>query len=149
MVDNVNCKLFEIGDASSAASAIPSLLEPRARARLRAGGYELVRARYSVDASVAAWAESLHRIADLPLRPPAAISVPASGRLDRWFGVARGERIRKLLGVRYKHTEAGAEWPHSYGPIGDTAAFWRDCEALDRGDESTCDFQHCGAAGVL
>lgn len=133
LVDDVNCKLFEIGDAHGAASAIQSLCEPEARARLRAGGYQLVRARYSVDASVAAWAESLHRIAELPPRPSATINFPESGRLDRWLGVKWGERMRKLLRIRHMHTEAGAEWPHSYGRSGHSDAFWRDCEMLDRG----------------
>lgn len=135
LVDDVNCKLFEIGDAHGAASAIQSLCEPEARARLRAGGYELVRARYSVNASVAAWAESLHRIAELPPRPPATINFPESGRLDRWLGLKWGERVRRSAGLRFKHSEPGAEWPHSYGAAGDTGAFWRRSHAIDRAVE--------------
>jgi len=133
LVDDINCRLFEIGDAAGAAIAIRSVLAPDARKKLCSGAYSLVRARYSLDASVKAWAESLRSITELPLRPTATIAVPNAGRLDRWFGVERGERLRRLLGVRFKHSEPGAAWPHSYGKTGDIAKFWRDCEVMDRG----------------
>lgn len=132
LVDGVNCQLFDIDDANGAANAVLALCSPSTRATIRANARALVESRYSLDASVRAWANCLHQILELPHRAPGLAQVPAAGRLDNMLGTEMGERVRRSLGMRFAHSEPGAEWPHSYGRTGDHAEFWAKCAELDR-----------------
>jgi glycosyltransferase involved in cell wall biosynthesis len=132
LVDGQNCRLFEIGDAAGAAMAIRSMCSQADRATIRANAAQLVLSRYTVDASVRSWADCLRQILELPERPTSAASVPASGRLDNFFGADAGERIRSGLGLKFSHAEPGSEWPHSYGQADDSSKFWGKCAELDR-----------------
>jgi glycosyltransferase involved in cell wall biosynthesis len=134
LLDGVNCRLFEIDDAAGAALAIRSLCSSAARATIRATAKSLVESRYSLDASVRAWANCLHQILQLPERPIGATQAPAAGRLDKAIGTEMGERIRRSLGIRFSHEEPGSEWPHSYGRTADSKAFWAGCADLDRAE---------------
>lgn len=134
LVDGHNCRLFDIGDAAQAATAIESLRSPTDRAAIRMNAEQLVLSRYTVDASVRCWADCLNQIFELPQRPISAARVPPSGRLDKLFGVEAGEQIRRSLGMSFSHAEPGSEWPHSYGRTGDSKAFWVGCAELDRAE---------------
>jgi len=133
LVDGENCRLFAIGDTTGAAAALASLTDAALAARLRAGGLALVRSRYSIAASVAAWDSALGAVlAQAPLPVPVLRRIEPAGRLDRLLGVGTGERLRRLLGKSYIHAEPGGEWPHSYGSTrADDVAFWSAARALD------------------
>lgn len=135
LVDGENCRLFAIGETASAAGALASLTDAVLAARLRAGGLALVRSRYSIAASVAAWDSALGVVlAQAPLPVPALRRIEPAGRLDRLLGVGTGERLRRLLGKSYIHAEPGGEWPHSYGSTrAEDTAFWAAARALDCG----------------
>ena len=135
LVHGANCLMFEIGDTAAAASALLRTREAGFRARLAEGGRTLVRDRYARDVSVRAWASALHAIAAAPLRRPGPSDpLRPDGRLDRWFGTRNGERIRRSLGIRFRHTGAGGEWPHSLGASHEDA---RAIIALARGLDAT------------
>jgi hypothetical protein len=68
----------------------------------------------------------------MPLPAVASRSALASGRLDAWFGSARGERIRAILGRIHLSKDPGGEWPHSYHGVGkDETDFWRIAASTD------------------
>ncbi len=115
--------LFPCGDRDAAASELARLREPALLERLSRAGHTLVNLRYSEAASLAAWRRALDQVTELPPLPEAPSEPPpaAAGRLDRWLGRQRGEDLRRLLGLRFRHGSAGSEWPHS-GSDEDTAA---------------------------
>jgi hypothetical protein len=136
LVDGENCLLFPVGDVAAGVAAIGRLTDAGERERIARGGLDLVRSRYSVASSVAAWHEAL--LGTLASAPAGRRSRPApvapAGRLDRALGGALGERVRELLGRRpAAAADPGAEWPHSYGlrRPGDPA-FARRAAELDR-----------------
>jgi len=140
LVNEDNCLLFPVGDMEAAASAARSLMVPGTVERLVRGGLELVRTRYSREASVAMWDAALRRILDLPALPvPPRRPEPApNGWLDRWLGATGGERVRQALGVVYPHVDPGGEWPHTgqaYTPQNDflARAAEMDCHPLCSG----------------
>lgn len=134
LVHQSNCLLFPVGDMNAAASAVQSLAELGLTERLARGGRELVRSRYSREASVVMWDDAFHRILALPPLPvPAQRPAPApSGRLDRWLGAAGGERVRRALGVAYRHDGPGGEWPHTGQPHAPQDAFLARAASLDQ-----------------
>lgn len=137
LVDGENCRMFAIGDIRNAAVAIASLRDQTLMQKIARGGRELVQSRYSIGASVAAWDAALRVVLSQPpvqSKPSQPRHSPPSGRLDRLLGVRWGETVRRLLGVRFEHSEPGGEWPHSYGkrPI-DDEAFWALASSLDSG----------------
>ncbi|MEA5391631.1 glycosyltransferase family 4 protein [Cyanobium gracile UHCC 0139] len=109
--------LFPCGDTEAAAGELARLRDPALLERLSRAGHALVAGRYSGAASLAAWRQALERVAALPPLPPVPEEpAPApAGRLDRWLGRRRGEDLRRLLGLRFRHGSAGSEWPHSGG----------------------------------
>jgi len=127
--DGDNCLLFPVGDAKGAAEALARLArEPGLAARLTTAAGGLIRERYSVATSVAAWDDALQRILMMPRRePPGAMpAMPPQGRLDRMLGPHLAETLRALVRRRFQHGDAGGEWPHSHSPLApeDEAAFW-------------------------
>lgn len=130
--DGENCLLFDVGDVNGAADAILRLRDPALRARVIASGLDLVRRRYSIEASVAAWKEAIEAVLDCPPRRcESEVPVAASGRLDRWLGVSRAETLRRWFGVRYPHQEAGGEWPHTLSPSTAREDLWRMAHSMD------------------
>lgn len=133
LVDGVNSLLFPVGDMQAAAAAAARLAEPGMRASLVRGGFDLLKRRYSREASIAQWHAALGRVMALPLldRPgPGRSSLP-SGRLDAWLGAEWGERFRRALGKTYKHLDAGGEWPHSAHGCRDETTFLAQAAVLD------------------
>jgi hypothetical protein len=117
--DGQTALLFPVGDSEAAAAAIARLCDPNLRSFLLNSAFEMVRRRYSDSASLTSWIEAFGVCMDLPPLPMnaaestrLAITKP-SGRFDRWFGVARAEQFRRLLGLSFRHLSAGSEWPHS------------------------------------
>ncbi|KEF42972.1 MAG: hypothetical protein ER33_03640 [Cyanobium sp. CACIAM 14] len=112
---DVTALLFPCGDVAAAAAELARLRQPALLERLSRAGHALVEGRYSREASLAAWQRALRdtlALAPLP-EAPQAHAPPPAGRLDRWLGSGRGEDLRRLLGLRFRHGSAGSEWPHS------------------------------------
>ena len=140
LIDDENCLVFPVGDCAAAAAALERMSDRKTRERLAEAGRRLVVERYSRTASVASWDAALRQVLELPPLPMAKVpSIPPRGRLDRLLGVEWGEKVRRALGIRFKHHSAGGEWPHSYGgATADEAAFWRLAAELDRSSPSPC-----------
>ena len=134
--DGDNALLFDVGDGAAAAAQLARLAgEAGLLGRLAEAGRGLVAARYSIEASVAAWARALDAVMALPVAPGAGTAarlLPApAGRLDRWLGVGLAETVRHTLGIRFAHREAGGEWPHTAAVGGDEASLLARAEHLD------------------
>ena len=116
LIDDVNCRLFPVGDIEAAAQALESLVVPETRARLVDGGSELVSHRYSRAGSIRQWAEALEQVVALPTRErrTAQYRLEAPGRLQRLVGSAAADWIRENILPRRPVASAGAEWPHAY-----------------------------------
>jgi len=127
--------LFPVGDAREAAAQLACLRNPARLRELGSAGFNLVKRRYSRDASLAAWMAAFQTVALLdPLPAPGrAVPIAAAGGLDRRLGPEAAERLRRLLGRRFRHREAGSEWPHSGHARGDDATLLELAGALDRG----------------
>ncbi|GAB4203232.1 MAG: hypothetical protein Fur0019_02210 [Tibeticola sp.] len=132
--DGTNCLLFPTGEAALAAQQLAGLAADTSLcARLAAAGQALVRARYSINASVHAWAQALDAVLALPPRAsPSALTRPAaSGRLDRWLGLERAETVRRALGRAHAHAGPGGEWPHTASEIEDEPRLLRHAAQRD------------------
>jgi hypothetical protein len=110
-----NCLLFPVGDVEAAAAQLRRATDFQLRAALAERGYQLVRDRYTREQSVASWDHCLRAILQQTPRDNASVgtSLPPAGRLDRWLGTSLGERIRRMLGRSFPHTDPGGEWPHA------------------------------------
>jgi len=136
-VDRRTCLTFETGDARAAADALALALEPALRADLSAQAATLVRGRYAVEASVAAWNRALESIlARAPLPATGASSSgPPAGRLDRYLGAWGAEAVRRALRIENRQGSPGDEWPHAYPSDGE-GRFLEMARALDRGERA-------------
>lgn len=116
-----NCLTFPVGDTEGAAAAIEHLADAQLRKRVAEAGHQMVAALYRREDSVGAWDSALRRIMHLESLPAIVppTESPDSGRLDRWLGRSRAETLRRVLGLRFRHSEPGSEWPHSHGFEGD------------------------------
>lgn len=135
LLDGENCMTFPVADAEAAANAIVRLQDVALRARLVYQGYELVRHKYSREASIKAWDSALQNMLETPPKASAAFTVAqsATGRLDRYLGVALAETLRRVLRVSFKHKDPGGEWPHTYSVSG--GSMISDAlQALDHGE---------------
>lgn len=131
-----NCLMFPIGACPEASRQLARLaVDPALCQKLVTGGKALVAARYSIESSVQGWASCLNSIMCLPALPfRETISTPVPrGRLDRLLGVRHAESLRVALGLRYWHTSAGGEWPHTDHGWSATAddEFWTLARRID------------------
>jgi len=135
LVHGSTALLFPVGDAREAAAQLASLRNPAGLRELGAAGFNLVKRRYSLEASMAAWMAAFEAVAALnPLPAPnRPAPIAAAGGLDRRLGPVMAERLRRLLGRGFRHREAGSEWPHSGHASGDDASLLELAGALDRG----------------
>lgn len=120
--------LYPIGEAGAAATQLSLLASEGRLAELAAAGQDLVRRRYSREASLTSWMQAFATVESLPALPhPAAGPEPAGGgRLDQLLGPTGAGTLRRLLRRRFHHLEAGSEWPHSgHGPFDDTTLLAR------------------------
>ena len=134
LVHGSTALLYPVGDAGEAAAQLAYLRNPTRLRELGAAGFDLVKRRYSRDASLAAWMAAFQAVAALdPLPAPGrAVPIAAAGGLDRRLGPETAERLRRLLRRRFRHQEAGSEWPHSGHAGGDDAALLELAERLER-----------------
>lgn len=133
LIDEVNCLTFNVGDTEAAAYSIQRLLDMKLRSKVISSALMMVRDRYSRAESVQAWHLALRRIAEQSVQTRSSqyeLAIPA-GRMDTLFGANVAETIRRILGLRYLHKEAGSEWPHTYGRD-DSAIFKEKMAALDK-----------------
>lgn len=138
LVQGSTALLFPVGDAQEAAVQLACLRNPARLRELGAAGFHLVKRRYSREASLAAWMAAFQAVAahdPLPA-PGRAVPIAAAGGIDRRLGPETAERLRRLLHRRFRHREAGSEWPHSGHSGGDDASLLALAGALDRGMES-------------
>jgi glycosyltransferase involved in cell wall biosynthesis len=132
-----NSLVFEVGDAREAAHQLARLQDPEVFEELTNQAYADVNQRYSTQASLEAWIQAFEAI---EARTPQAgtylpeFSIPASGRLDRWIGVRRAERLRRLLGLRFRHSAAGSEWPHTAHGNADNGKLLEKAAILEQED---------------
>jgi len=131
-----NCLVFPVGDTAQAARQLGQLaVDARLCESLVAAGAALVAARYSVSQSVSGWAQRLNTIKQLPdlaVQPP-RLAPKSAGRLDRLAGVQLAETTRAVLGIAYRHTEPGGEWPHTAAAGADEDQLLALAGVLDRG----------------
>jgi glycosyltransferase involved in cell wall biosynthesis len=128
--------LFGIGECEQAALQLASLCHDPSRLQtLRQAGRDLVRHRYSIEASIDAWHWALKDVLargsrELSPIPPS----PSTGsRLDRVLGPGLGESVRSLLKRKGASSDAGSEWPHSHGTTPpDDESFWSLARRLDQ-----------------
>lgn len=132
LVSGVNCLSYPVGNVDAAADAIVRMRDSTLQRSLVEQGFATVRRRYSLDASVEAWSRALMAILNQPQLNSAASEAlpPPCGRLDRVFGVRFAETARRLMGITFRHTSVGGEWPHSYG-VEDNPNFRAKMVALD------------------
>ena len=139
LIDGHNCLLFPIGDTKAAAECLTRAADPAIRAKLSASGHKMVLEKYMREISASLWDKAFKDILSAHVIPSLHSVIPAkagiqnpSGRLDRIFGVSIAENIRELLGVHFKHTDAGGEWPHTCSyKAQDDKGFWRHAKTLD------------------
>lgn len=119
LVDQENCLMFDIGDMKSAAKKIAESQTDDVRPKLVEGGLELVRRRYSREASIQAWGNVLCEVFAKPL---VNVSVEEAlhdksasiGRLERVFGARFAAWLRVILHRPVYTPSAGDEWPHAH-----------------------------------
>ena len=133
LIHGENCLMFPVGDHRAAAHCISRLQDVNLRAKLSRAGIDLVQSKYSLQTSIEAWESCFDQVMGLPARSKPALlpKVPRQGRLDHIFGVSVAERLRQLLGIRFRHTSAGGEWPHSYGSAPSDQRFFSQIGKLD------------------
>ena len=115
LVEGHTALLYPVGDAAAAARQLIRLSTGPLLTELVAGGLDLVRSRYSREASLAAWMAAFTAVQALPALPsPAPGPAPlAAGGLDRLLGPGPAQTMRLLLHRGFRHGGAGSEWPHS------------------------------------
>jgi glycosyltransferase involved in cell wall biosynthesis len=118
LLENRTALLYPIGDGAAAARQLCRLSDGGLLAELAAAGQDLVRSRYSREASLSAWMAAFSAVQSLEALPAPAADPPpaAAGALDRLLGPPLALRLRQRLGRRFRHNEAGSEWPHSGHP---------------------------------
>ena len=133
LVEGHTALLYPVGDAAAAARQLIRLSSGALLAELGSAGQNLVRSRYSREASLAAWMAAFASVQALPELPAAAAepAPAAAGGLDRLLGPRPAQAIRHLLRRGFRHDEAGSEWPHSGHPASRPQALLEWATRLD------------------
>jgi len=134
--DGENCILFPVGDIDKAANCLIKAEDLKLREKLSENGYKLVLEKYTREISVGLWDRALKEILSAEKKglPTHLTKIQPAGRLDNMFGVPIAENIREFFGLRFNHSEAGGEWPHTYSEKAqDDKNFWDIAKALDGG----------------
>lgn len=116
LIDGETALLFPVADLDRAVLCVERLRDFEHMSRIRTKAWEMVRQRYTIDASVNRLSGVLEAVTNLPLRPPVRPSrshLP-KGRLDDVFGVRVAELLRLYFGRSFTHNCPGSAWPH-YG----------------------------------
>jgi len=124
LTNGENCLLFNIGDMESAAQHIKEFVESdnsnKYRNKLRSNGFELVKKKYSREASILKWNEAFSSIhQNVSTKPNASkiASWPIRSVVERLFGHKIDYLFRRFSGKHAFIDNAGDEWPHSYGKV--------------------------------
>ncbi|MDQ5846449.1 MAG: glycosyltransferase family 4 protein [Acidobacteriota bacterium] len=126
-LNEINCLTFPVGDVDRAARNIQRLgTEPGLLTRLsREAAVRMHKGRYSFKDVMSAWAGSLdHCLEQSPRNGTMPdLGLPADGRLTR-IGLppATAQRVRDLMGRKYRHNDPGSEWPSGSGLMTEEAA---------------------------
>ena len=134
--DGRNCLQFDIGDSEGAAEAVCRMAKNSAlRRELAEAAFQLVRDRYSQEASVDLWDKVLCGIVQLPktAKPDTQVEHQlASGRLDGWFPPWMACAVRRALRRKPPDTGPAGEWPFTLSGVSeDSPGFWDKARALD------------------
>lgn len=130
--DGLTALLYPVGDHLAAAEALR-----RARSRdlylsIAGAGRELVRECFSEESALSQWSSLLKELEPRKL-PPRQVGQRhrPDGRLSRLLGHTLAEDLRRVFGRRHIHTDAGGEWPHSYGSRDPTERYRKVLERVD------------------
>jgi glycosyltransferase involved in cell wall biosynthesis len=108
--------VFPVGDMNAAANAIRALTGPGALERLSAQVRAQLPAAYTLPAFEESWHEALVACTKMPPRRGARSELPpllSHGQLARLgLGVKTMAVLRRMIGRRHLHFDAGSEWPH-------------------------------------
>ena len=134
LVHNQTALLFPVANGQEAACQLSRLTNSALLRELAAAGSDLVEQRYSRQASLAAWMQAFQTVLEFAPLPAPGLPprLAAAGGLDRRLGVETAERLRRFLGRRFRHREAGSEWPHSGHPSSAPLALLELAAGLDR-----------------
>lgn len=116
-----NALTFPVGDLEAAAVAIVRLVtETGLMTHLSSNAAHSQSNEYTHEGSIRAWASALDCCLERPpaIGPVPKLNLPADGRLTR-FGLSprMSQRVRKLLGRTFEHSDPGSEWPTGSGLI--------------------------------
>ena len=121
LVNEQNCLLFDVGDTQTAVTQLKRLESMELVEKLTADARQLVKSRYTIDASVDAWQQQLALIATQQpqiLDQKVFESEPKSnGLLETLFGGPWATSLRLALGKPAMVNSAGDEWPHALQPV--------------------------------
>ncbi len=128
-----NCLLFDIDDLQGAAVQLSKLRDSVVREALISRARQLVTKRYSTMRSVSSWAQCFDKLMCCsPRQIDGSINLPRpAGRLDYLFGVKFGESMRRMFRIRFEHSSAGAEWPHTASSIKAATLSLENAASLD------------------
>jgi glycosyltransferase involved in cell wall biosynthesis len=114
--DGTNALLFPVGNHEAAAAALVRSQDDGLYTAAARAGQALVHERYSEDRMTSDWSDLLDHLGSTESNHTGALRFdhPADGILARLLGHAMAERVRGVMGIRYRHTSTGGEWPHSY-----------------------------------
>lgn len=139
LANDVNCLLFPVGDCVVAAQLAQQLKDSNLRRRLGQAGLKLVQERYNRRTSVLQWSDALEQICQFAPRVASASNhrvASSRSRLDTWVGSTFAERVRRAVGIEFRHNEPGGEWPHTYLINDDQQMFLDRIAAIDVAPES-------------
>jgi glycosyltransferase involved in cell wall biosynthesis len=128
-----NCLLFDIDNVQDAAVQLSKLRDSAVRETLVSGARQLVTERYSTVRSVSSWAQCFDELMRRsPRQIDGLVNLPRpAGRLDYLFGVKFGESMRRMFRIRFEHSSAGAEWPHTASSVKAAAMSLENLASLD------------------
>lgn len=131
LIDGKNCLMFDIGDTDSAVAKLQQATDIELRSKLLENAQTLISTKYSLDSSIKAWSEQIACVLHERPKTYRALSNLKldSGRLSTLinkifgsYGLRYLDKIKNMLNLRFRHTDAGGEWPHSHSNVDSQSA---------------------------